>query len=272
MTLGEMIAAGRTSEVFAWGNDSVIKVLRPDVPRHWADLEAILTRAVHTRSVPAPEIREVRTWGGRPAIISERIFGPSMWQMMIDRPTDIAGLARELATVHRHIQSVGVPEGVPDLVFRLCSKVEEASQLCKAEQDEACAIARSLPRGAALLHGDLHPGNVLMGSSGPVLIDWFDAAVGHPIADIVRSSILLAPTADPTHLPGASTEHLMVLRDTYLEEFESELGYATPDLRTWESVIAAARLAEGAQPDVSGLLELWERRTVTVLEPERDRA
>ena len=37
-----------------------------------------------------------------------------------------------------------------------------------------------------LVHGDLHPGNVIADGTGRVLIDWGDAVVGNPAYDIVR--------------------------------------------------------------------------------------
>jgi len=37
-----------------------------------------------------------------------------------------------------------------------------------------------------LSHGDLHPGNTRVGSGSPVIMDWADAAVGHPAFDILR--------------------------------------------------------------------------------------
>ena len=51
-----------------------------------------------------------------------------------------------------------------------------------------------MPTGRAgrLLHGDLHPGNVLLGPSGPVLIDWTDAGSGPPAHDTATSWLVLA--------------------------------------------------------------------------------
>lgn len=259
MIPGELIAAGRTSEVHAYGDDSVIKILRAEVPSHWAELEAHLTGSVRSLGVPAPEMRDLVEVNGRPAIVFERIYGPSMWQLMCDDPNEITPLAIMLADVHRQIQHAGLPDGVPDLVIRLCSKIDDAPHLTADEQSEAAALVSSLPRGAALLHGDLHPGNVLMGATGPIVIDWFDATIGHPIADIVRSSILLRPD-EQSHLPGATPTALANLHQVYVEQFGDELARAEPGLQPWESVIAAGRLDEGVEADASKLLALWQAR------------
>lgn len=38
-----------------------------------------------------------------------------------------------------------------------------------------------------LCDGHLHPGNIIMGTDGPVIVDWFDVARGPPSADVARS-------------------------------------------------------------------------------------
>ncbi len=98
-------------------------------------------------------------------------------EVIPEAPEDIASLTSELVRVQRMIHVSGLPSDVPDLVSRLQRKVSACTAIDAADRSEAATAVDRLPRGAALLHGDLHPGNVLMGSDGPVVIDWFDAAV-----------------------------------------------------------------------------------------------
>ena len=56
---GDLIAAGRTSDVYEFGAGAVVKVPRPDVPDHWALLEASLTAAIGALDVPAPSVIDV---------------------------------------------------------------------------------------------------------------------------------------------------------------------------------------------------------------------
>lgn len=263
--VGELVGSGRTSDVYAYGSDSVIKIPHFTVPNDWSAFEAALTNAVRSAGVPAPEVRDLIEIDGRTAVVFERIRGLSMWQQIVDAPEDARRLACELSSIHRSLLSVGVPTGVPDLIDRMGRKLASAPQLSPAEREEAQAIAVDLPHGAALLHGDLHPGNVLMGPKGAVVIDWFDAAIGHPIADIVRSSILLQPHGDigPPHLPNPTPGLLQQLHDTYLGEFSAEIERERSDLARWRAVVGAGRLTEGAEHDESGLLALWNDRNAS---------
>lgn len=263
MDLGELVAAGRTSEVYAFGTDSVAKMLRPGVPRDWLRFEAELTAAVRAAGVPAPLVRDLIEIDTRTALVLEYIDGPSMWELMVDQPLEAAALAQQLASIHRDLMAVGVPSGLPDMVDRTCRKIADADQLADLERAEAVALADSLPRGAALLHGDLHPGNILMSAAGPVVIDWFDAAIGHPVADVVRSSILMRPSTSPAehaHLPDANPRLLARLHGTYTGAMADLLGPAQDHLASWEAVVAVGRLAEAAHVDESSLIRLWEAR------------
>jgi hypothetical protein len=44
--LGRQHATGRTAGIFAYGNDSVAKVLRTTVPGEWASIEFDLARRI----------------------------------------------------------------------------------------------------------------------------------------------------------------------------------------------------------------------------------
>jgi len=263
MELGLAVGSGRTSEVFEFGPGAVVKVPRSDVPVDWPVLEAELAAAVRASGVQVPEVLDIVEINGRDAIVFERIDGPSMWHAMLADPAQAPHLAHELAEAHLSLLSIGIPPGVPDLVDRMTKKLAIAADLTPEEQERAVELTHGLPRGAALLHGDLHPGNVLMGKNGPVVIDWFDAAIGHPIADVVRSSILMRPLQAGeahTHLPDAPPGLLAAVHDAYLAAFEPQLPLAADEILHWQAVVAASRLAEGAQINNESLLELWRQR------------
>lgn len=261
VVLGELISDGRTSEVYRYGTDGAAKVLKPSTPQHWAQVEASFTAEVRKLGVPVPEVRGVIEIDGRSAVLFERIDGPSMWQRMVEHPHEVPQLTRELVDVHRAIHAAGVPAGLPSLVDRLHLKIAGADELSAAEKHDANKLLDGLPRGAALLHGDLHPGNVLLGRNGLAVIDWFDATVGHPHADVARTLLLLQPTGatDLRHLPGATEPLVRHVHDDY------EAGSIDPDrelttLHRWCRLRAAGRLAERTDADVSGLLARWRDR------------
>lgn len=269
-SVGPLVAVGRTSDVYEYGRGSVVKVPRPNVPAPWASEEARFTLAVRELGGPAPQVLEVVQVAGRDAIVFERVEGPSMWELIRENPDDVDALGRELAEVHLRVVRTGLPGSVAGLVDRMRTKIDAVSLLTDAERQEALRALAALPRGAALLHGDLHPGNVLMSPGGPVVIDWYDAAIGHPVADVVRSSVLIRPldeTAEKPHLPGADPPLLSALHAAYVSGMRAVLARPVEELCQWEAVVAASRLAEDAEADESLLLALWRDRGGTEPSP-----
>jgi len=266
MTVGELLAVGRTADVHAYGTDSVIKIPGPDTPLHWAELEAEFSTAVHRHGLPAPAVRDLAVIDGRTCVVFERVHGPSMWQAMIEDSSRVEPLTAEIVRLQQMIHAAGIPHGMPDLASRLRSKVSACSAIVEGERVEADRIVTELPRGAALLHGDLHPGNVLLGPDGPVVIDWFDAAIGHPVADVIRSSLLLRlgfDGDDQRSVSGATRALLRRTHAAYVEAWRTSIELESALLQEWEPVLALARISEGHE-ETAPLLELWNRRLVRV--------
>lgn len=261
---GSIVGTGRTAEIFEFGAGSVVKVLRPGVPAYWAEMEAEFTAAVRERGAPTPIVRGLTRVDDRPAIVFERVEGPSMWARMVENPANAVDLAGELAAIHLMIHADVAPGVLPDLIDRVRGKIGEATLLTGSDRSRARRLAAELETGCGLYHGDLHPGNVLMSPRGPVVIDWFDAAAGSAVADVVRSSLLLRPPVDasavPPHLPGATVDLLRRIHREYLRRVLGERSLSRELLQAWEAVLAASRLAEVASGNESELVSLWRNR------------
>ncbi|GAB3720114.1 phosphotransferase [Nocardiopsis nanhaiensis] len=72
---------------------------------------------------------------------------------------------------------------------------EGAAKTLAALQGRLHALPPRSDRGP-VLHMDLHPGNVVLTSGSPVVIDWTNALDGDPDLDLAVSALLLAMVAD----------------------------------------------------------------------------
>jgi Ser/Thr protein kinase RdoA (MazF antagonist) len=257
---GELIARGNTSDVWAWTATTVVKVLRPEIPRHWAALEADITRRVHEAGLPVPASDGVVEVDGRPAVVLERIEGASMWTEMRRSPADVARLVEDLVDLQSAVLATGPLEGMPDLVSRLHAKIDEAVQLPEAERGAAHDLLAGQPTGTALCHGDMHPANLLRAAHGWTIVDWFDAAIGPAAADIARSTLLMPPSSEvdsaTRHLDGATADVLGSLHDAYLASVRRR-GLIEDSFGAWEATLAVARMSEPVQ--TSDLHAIWTR-------------
>jgi hypothetical protein len=257
--LGDLIARGNTSDVWQWSPTTVVKVLRHDIPRHWAALEADITRRVYEAGLPTPATDGVVEIDGRPGVVLERVDGVSMWSEMKATPQLLPRLIEELVDLQVMVHAAGPLEGLPDLARRLHGKIDEALQLPVPEREEAHGILTDMPSGAALCHGDMHPANILMSARGWIILDWFDAAVGYATADLARSSLLMRPPATPEssdrHLDGATIEVLDRLHGAYLSVLRDRDLIEANAFARWEAVLAVARMSEPVQK--ADLVSIW---------------
>jgi aminoglycoside phosphotransferase (APT) family kinase protein len=257
----DLIARGNTSDVWRWSPTTVVKVLRPEIPAQWAALEADITQRVHAAGLPAPATDGLVEVDGRPGVVLERVDGASMWSRMKAEPAMLPTLVEELVGLQATIQAAGPIGGLPDLVARLHGKIDEAAQVSDAERLEAHELLTGMPGGDALCHGDMHPANILLSRRGWIVVDWFDAAIGHRDADLARSSLLMRPPATARsadrHLDGATVEVLDRLHGAYLAALRRR-GLIEPfGFARWEAVLAVARMSEPVQK--ADLLSIWRR-------------
>jgi hypothetical protein len=92
-----------------------------------------------------------------------------------------------------------------------------------------------------------------------VIVDWFDASRGDPVADVARTSLtLLGDGAQaPRHLPGSDRQTLVVLTEAYFARLREALEIGEDLLTRWQAIQAVARMAEGVPRGV--LSEVWKR-------------
>jgi aminoglycoside phosphotransferase (APT) family kinase protein len=257
--LGDVVAHGSRSVVHAYGRGAVVKVPKPATPASWIHAEAAHVEAVRAVGAPAPRLLGMEEVFGRPASVWERIDGPLLWQQVVDRPDRSADVGRRLAEVQLALFELVPPVTLPSQRDRLLSKIRWSAQNVHASLALAVELLPERTAAPRLCHGDLHPSNVIVSRDGPVLVDWFDACRGDPVADVARSSLtLLADGAStPRYLPGSDRGTLAVLTRAYLARLQESLDIPPGLLSRWQAINAAARLAEGMPREP--LLEVWRR-------------
>lgn len=186
---------GRTQKLVVRRYGAVDLSQNPNVAAH----EWMLVRLLHAAGVPTPAphiLDESGTIFPTPYVVMEYVDGATELA-----PVDAAGLAGELAAQLRRIHALDYTHR--DLTF-LPDQSERFAALLRARPTtvdelfderrirDALEAAWPLRRrnAPALLHGDFWPGNVLWkGSQVAAIIDWEDAAIGDPLADLANGRL-----------------------------------------------------------------------------------
>jgi Ser/Thr protein kinase RdoA (MazF antagonist) len=155
----EPIASGRDADVYAIDDDWVLRRYRNGHP---VRDEADFMRHVAAYDYPVPAVREV---DGADMVL-QRLDGPTLADAAIAGEISPAELGELHADLHRSLQAIPAPSGTPGLV---------------------------------VVHGDLHPLNVIATADGPVVIDWRDAKEDMAAFDVAMTAIIFAQVAlDPS--------------------------------------------------------------------------
>jgi aminoglycoside phosphotransferase (APT) family kinase protein len=156
---GPLIASGRDSDIFAFGDGLVLRRSRAG---RSMENEAKVMEYVRGYGYPAPAVDHLSDDGTD--MILERVDGPSMVQVLGRKPWSLEANGALLGDLHRRLHEIPGPPWLG---------------------------AAPGNAGSSLLHLDLHPLNVILGPAGPVVIDWPNARRGDGAFDVAVSWILM---------------------------------------------------------------------------------
>lgn len=153
---GRLIGSGRAADVYELDVGRVLRRYR--VP---SDVSAEVAVMVYLRAAgfPVPEVFDA----DGSDLVMARLHGTDMLTDLTRRPWLAARHGRTLARLHDRLHEIDAPAG----------------------------LRQPFGHGDRVLHLDLHPGNVMLTESGPVVIDWSNAAAGPPGADVAIAALIM---------------------------------------------------------------------------------
>lgn len=255
--LGQPLATGRTAEIYAWDNGTVLKLYREWCPPHWVEREAQVARAVTQAGLSTPRAGATVEVAGRRGLVYERVHGISMVEGFNRQPWRIATLSRTLADLHLEMHQLSLPE-LPTQRPGLERAIRSAPNLSDDLRDAVLQSLERLPQGDRLCHGDFHPNNVLLTAKGPLVIDWMTASRGNAWADVARTLVIIQVGGlpeNPLALRLMQRIHRLVY-DAYLQRYQAALPDDDGQLRAWLPIQAAVRLNEEIPGEAPRLLQM----------------
>lgn len=232
--------------------------MRDPAAREELEAEGVAMKAAAAAGVPVPAVGQLVEYDGRPGLLMERLGQVDLLTGLGRRPWRLPEVAKTLGELHARINSLAAPEGLPP--------VHDVVRDFFGDRDDetarrALAALAELPRADRLLHGDMHPGNLLTRDDGGVVaIDWPRAARGDPSADVAWSVMLiriarLHPTA-PRLLKTIHPLGRSLMERIYLRAYAASAPLDMELLERWLPVLAAARLVFEIEGEREALLAL----------------
>lgn len=252
--LGPPIAYGRTAEIFDCRDGQVLKLFYD-----WFGLGAIhyeqrIAQAVHASGLPVPAVGKIVQVNDRNGLLYQYVAGSAMWEQM--RPWNLFRFARLMAELHAEMHASTVQVDIPNQRQRLIDKINDAKALPTNLRDKALAALDGMPTGNRLCHGDFHPGNLMVSGQDVIIIDWIDASLGNPLADLARTTVLFQGAMETRQIPNPWHRIMIrVLHARYKQHYFTFQPGGEHEYTRWLSINAAARLSEGIPELESWLLE-----------------
>lgn len=179
----------------------VLRIVGSRALRHRADRVVAVAKHFERHHIPA-----IRLLPGvdQPISVGEHVV--TAWVFV--PPAARRANAKDLGRLLRQVHELPAPEGVGewDPLADVRARIADAEELEAGDRRfllRRCAevaaalddLEYPLPRG--LIHGDAHPGNIIVGPDGPVLCDFDSSCVGPPEWDLTPLAVGRERFADP---------------------------------------------------------------------------
>jgi aminoglycoside phosphotransferase (APT) family kinase protein len=210
---GPLVGAGRAADVYDIGGGRVLRRYRippgrPAAAAAVVQAEAAAMRYLDQAGFPVPAVYDA----DGPDLVMERLDGRDMLADLGARPWRVRRHGATLAALHNRLHQITAPAG----------------------------LAGAFGPGDRVLHLDLHPGNVMLTSRGPVVIDWSNVAAGPAGADVAMAYLILA-TSDTEMIPAPLRPVVGRLRAVLLRQFRAD---AADDPQPYLARVATERAAD----------------------------
>jgi aminoglycoside phosphotransferase (APT) family kinase protein len=192
---------------------------------------------------------------GRPGVLFERVFGDSLLDSIMSNQDRAVDHAVAFADLHTEILNVSSAKDLPGVKEFMAGKIDDAD-LPMAQRTLAKDHMMGLPDGNATLHGDYHPGDILVTPDGPKVIDWGEASRGDAAADIARTMVLLTPESAAVAVPhpGTISTFISDFANAYIVRCLQVTSATIETITAWRLPVIAAWLSEGIA-EQTGLLQ-----------------
>ena len=178
------IQKGNTAEVFDYDKERVCKLFYPNIPYEYAQQEYENARKLFELGIRVPETFGMVNRDGRHGIIYEKIDGVPTWERI-----DQEHILETFIAEHKKLLDISTDGLMPYKEFLIAMiRGRNNGEISEDFRKEIL----NLPDGNSILHGDYHPVNVMITTSGEfVIIDLLNVCRGPKEYDVARTFFLL---------------------------------------------------------------------------------
>lgn len=207
----ELLGAGANGRVYRLDPERIVKVYNSvSNPPEKIRREQESARQAFVHGIPSAIPFDIVRVGDELGMIYELINARTLGSIVHGEPHKLEKYALEMSALMKKLHSTQMDNGkMPDarLTLRLWADIASKSDYySKDDIRKVYELIDSIPARNTFIHGDFHPGNIMVSDGELILIDMGDASVGHPVIDLLGTYQLMSLT--PKKNAGAAMRYL----------------------------------------------------------------
>ena len=221
----EVIGRGGHGTVYRLDEETIAKVYRPGTPLETVEHEVKNAKDALVAGVPTAISYDIVRADGDYAIVFELVNPVALSFSLAAHPERERDYARAYADLLKVMNSTELDPAEYDSLKQsyldYCESDITKAALTDEERAALRAVIESIPDRRTMVHGDYHPGNVMLQGDEPLLIDMAEISYGHPIFDLLSAYLMLGIPNDDITMPslGLTAEQCRRFWQTFLEEY-----------------------------------------------------
>ena len=223
-----LIGRGANGAVYRLDEDKIIKVYNPltnTLEKIMREKDAARKAFIH--DIPSAISYDIVKVGDRYGMIYEMIHASTLGQEVEAHPDKLEEYAYRMSDLLRKLHSTRFEPGdLPDARdgLQTWADIAERSGWYSEEViEEMRRVIRSIPPRNTFIHGDFHPGNIMVSEGELILIDMGDASLGDPIIDLLGSyqimKLVTQRKGGAERYTGMSAEHMERFWNIFLRNY-----------------------------------------------------
>jgi len=223
-----IIGKGANGTIYRLDEDKIVKVYNPNTNTlDRIEQEKYVAKKMFVYDIPSAISYDIVKVDDKYGLVYEWINASTLGQYLSNNPDQLDKFAIRMAKLLVKLHSTKFENGIlPDGRENLHMWVNIAEQ-SGYYSDEVISKLRNLinniPYRNTFIHGDFHPGNIMVMNDELILIDMTDVSVGDPIIDLLGSYQImkLVPQrpGGAERYTGMSNEMLLKLWCLFIKEY-----------------------------------------------------
>ena len=197
----EVVARGGQGVVYRMDDDKVVKLYEPGFSADDIERERRYARAALVAGIPTALPYDTVRSGDQLGIVFEHAGTMTLARAYEQYPEKFGEITGRYVQFVREFQAAEVPAGTFDSIKTVYhSRANAITEFCTPEEVELLhSLVDEIPDSTSIIHGDLHPGNIMVQGDELLLIDMPEVTQGPTQIDIVNlfRDLVSAPQNSP---------------------------------------------------------------------------